>query len=55
MSGQLVMIIGFLLSKPLSMRFGKKLVFLVGLSFTALFTALFNNTAGGRRRCHIRA
>ncbi|MGB2870195.1 MAG: MFS transporter [Bacteroidota bacterium] len=41
MSGQLVMIIGVLLSKPLSMRFGKKGVFLTGLSCTALFTALF--------------
>lgn len=41
MLGQLIMIIGVVLSKPLSMRFGKRLVFMVGLFFTALFTALF--------------
>ena len=41
MSGQLVMILGVLVSKSLSERFGKKLVFVIGLSFTALFTALF--------------
>jgi len=41
MSGQFVMILGVLVSKALSERFGKKLVFVIGLSFTALFTALF--------------
>lgn len=41
MSGQLVTIFGVLASKALSMRFGKKAVFLVGLSLTTLFTALF--------------
>jgi GPH family glycoside/pentoside/hexuronide:cation symporter len=41
MSGQLVMILGVLVSKFLSERFGKKLVFVIGLSFTTLFTALF--------------
>ncbi len=41
MCGQLVMIIGVLASKFLSVRFGKKTVFLAGLSFTTLFTALF--------------
>jgi len=41
MMGQLVTIIGVLFSKMLADRFGKKNVFLVGLSFTTLFTALF--------------
>lgn len=41
MSGQLVMILGVVSSKWLSMRFGKKKVFLTGLFFTALFTGLF--------------
>jgi Na+/melibiose symporter-like transporter len=41
MCGQLVTILGVLCSKALAVRFGKKLVFLVGLSFTTLFTALF--------------
>jgi Na+/melibiose symporter-like transporter len=41
MSGQLVTILGVLASKALAMRFGKKTVFLVGLSLTTLFTALF--------------
>jgi Na+/melibiose symporter-like transporter len=41
MSGQLVTIIGVLFSKALAVRFGKKLVFLVGLSLTTLFTVLF--------------
>ena len=41
MSGQLVMILGVLSSKALSIRFGKKTVFLTGLAFTTLFTALF--------------
>jgi Na+/melibiose symporter-like transporter len=41
MSGQLVMILGVLASKWLAIRFGKRLVFLVGLSFTTLFTLLF--------------
>jgi glycoside/pentoside/hexuronide:cation symporter, GPH family len=41
MSGQLVMILGVLSSKWLSMRFGKKKVFLTGLLFTTLFTGLF--------------
>jgi Na+/melibiose symporter-like transporter len=41
-AGQLVTIAGvLLLSQPLSNRFGKKNVFLVGLSLTTLFTALF--------------
>ena len=41
MSGQLVMILGVLSSKFLSIRFGKKAVFVLGLLFTTLFTALF--------------
>jgi GPH family glycoside/pentoside/hexuronide:cation symporter len=41
MCGQLVMILGVLVSRRLSMRFGKRNVFLVGLFFTALFTGLF--------------
>jgi Na+/melibiose symporter-like transporter len=41
MCGQLVTILGVLCSKALAMRFGKKAVFLVGLFFTTLFTALF--------------
>jgi Na+/melibiose symporter-like transporter len=41
MCGQLVMILGVLSSKALSIRFGKKTVFLVGLFLTTLFTALF--------------
>jgi len=41
MSGQLVMILGVLASKALSVRFGKKSVFVAGLAFTTLFTALF--------------
>ena len=41
MTGQLVTILGVLASKALAMRFGKKSVFLVGLSLTTLFTALF--------------
>lgn len=41
MSGQLFTIIGVLCSKWLSMRFGKRNVFLFGLFFTALFTGLF--------------
>jgi len=41
MSGQLVTIFGVLMSKALSMRFGKKAVFLTGLLLTTLFTALF--------------
>jgi Na+/melibiose symporter-like transporter len=41
MCGQLVMILGVIASKPLSIRFGKKTVFLCGLGFTTLFTALF--------------
>jgi Na+/melibiose symporter-like transporter len=41
MSGQLVMILGVVASKFLSMRFGKKAVFVTGLAFTTLFTALF--------------
>jgi glycoside/pentoside/hexuronide:cation symporter, GPH family len=41
-AGQVVTIIGVLtLSQPLANRFGKKSVFLVGLSLTTLFTALF--------------
>ncbi len=41
MSGQLVTIIGVVASKFLSSRFGKKNVFLAGLFFTTVFTALF--------------
>lgn len=41
MSGQLVTIFGVLASKALAMRFGKKAVFLTGLSLTTLFTLLF--------------
>jgi Na+/melibiose symporter-like transporter len=41
MSGQLVTIIGVLFSTALAARFGKKMVYLVGLAFTTLFTALF--------------
>jgi Na+/melibiose symporter-like transporter len=41
MCGQLVMILGVISSKPLSMRFGKKPVFLVGLFLTAIFTGCF--------------
>jgi GPH family glycoside/pentoside/hexuronide:cation symporter len=41
MCGQLVMILGVLSSKALSIRFGKKAVFLVGLFLTTVFTALF--------------
>jgi glycoside/pentoside/hexuronide:cation symporter, GPH family len=41
MSGQLVTILGVLMSKTLAMRFGKKAVFLAGLSLTTVFTALF--------------
>ena len=41
MSGQIVTIIGVIFSKFLAMRFGKKNVFIVGLSLTTLFTALF--------------
>ncbi len=41
MSGQLVMILGVVASKFLSMRYGKKAVFATGLAFTTLFTALF--------------
>ncbi len=47
MAGQLVTIIGVLFSKTLSVRFGKKAVFLVGLSLTALFTALFITAPAG--------
>jgi Na+/melibiose symporter-like transporter len=41
MSGQLVMILGVLVSKALAIRFGKKKVFLVGLTLTGFWTALF--------------
>jgi GPH family glycoside/pentoside/hexuronide:cation symporter len=41
MCGQLVTIIGVLMSKALSERFGKKIVFIVGLFLTTVFTALF--------------
>lgn len=47
MGGQLVTIIGVMFSKALAVRFGKKLVFLVGLSFTTLFTVLFIIPAAG--------
>jgi Na+/melibiose symporter-like transporter len=41
MTGQIVTVIGVLFSKMLADRFGKKKVFVVGLSLTTLFTALF--------------
>ena len=41
MTGQLVTIFGVLASMALSIRFGKKAVFLAGLSLTTLFTLLF--------------
>ncbi|MGD0339134.1 MAG: MFS transporter [Bacteroidota bacterium] len=41
MCGMLANIIGVLFSKALAVRFGKKKVFIVGLSLTALFTGLF--------------
>jgi len=41
MSGQLFTIIGVLCSKWLSSKFGKRNVYLVGLLFTSIFTALF--------------
>ena len=41
MCGQLVMILGVLSSKALSVRFGKKTVFLIGLFGTTFFTVLF--------------
>lgn len=41
MAGQIVMILGVVVSKALSIRFGKKMVFGVGLALTTLFTLLF--------------
>jgi Na+/melibiose symporter-like transporter len=41
MCGMVCNIIGVLFSKALAVRFGKKSVYLVGLFFTTLFTALF--------------
>jgi glycoside/pentoside/hexuronide:cation symporter, GPH family len=41
MLGMAANIVGVLFSKALSVRFGKKTVFLTGLAFTTLFTALF--------------
>lgn len=41
MSGQLFTIIGVLCSKWLSTKFGKRNVYLVGLLFTSIFTAMF--------------
>jgi Na+/melibiose symporter-like transporter len=41
MTGQLITIFGVMASKYLAVRFGKKMVFMVGLSLTTLFTALF--------------
>jgi GPH family glycoside/pentoside/hexuronide:cation symporter len=41
MCGQVVTIIGVLISKALAIRFGKRNVFLVGLFLTAVFTSLF--------------
>lgn len=41
MCGMLANIIGVLFTKALAVRFGKKRVFIVGLSLTALFTGLF--------------
>lgn len=47
MSGQLVTIIGVLMSTYLAKRFGKKKVYLAGLFFTTLFTALFITVPAG--------
>jgi GPH family glycoside/pentoside/hexuronide:cation symporter len=47
MTGQLVTILGVLASKALAMRFGKKAVFLVGLSLTTIFTSLFITAPAG--------
>ncbi len=47
MCGQIVTIIGVLISKALAVRFGKRNVFLVGLFFTAVFTALFITLPAG--------
>jgi Na+/melibiose symporter-like transporter len=47
MTGQLVMIIGVIMSKVLAVRFGKRNVFLVGLFLTAVFTALFITLPAG--------
>ena len=41
MCGQFVTIIGVLFSTMLAARYGKKIVYLVGLFFTTVFTALF--------------
>jgi Na+/melibiose symporter-like transporter len=41
MCGMVCNIIGVLFSKALAVRFGKKSVYLIGLFFTTLFTALF--------------
>ena len=41
MCGMLANILGVLLSKSLSMRFGKKAVFVTGLFLTTVFTGLF--------------
>ncbi len=41
MTGSLVNVIGVLLAKPLADRFGKKLVFIVGLGSAAFFQSLF--------------
>ena len=41
MSGMLANIVGVLFSKSLSVRFGKKTVFITGLFFTSVFTGLF--------------
>lgn len=41
MAGQFVTILGVLVSTALATRFGKKSVFIIGLFFTAVFTALF--------------
>lgn len=41
MSGQIVTILGVICSTALAARYGKKTVYLVGLVFTTVFTALF--------------
>jgi Na+/melibiose symporter-like transporter len=41
MTGMGIQIIGILLSKPLAARFGKRSVFIFGLSFATFFTVLF--------------
>lgn len=47
MSGQVVTIVGVLFSTALAARYGKKKMYLVGLSLTAVFTALFITLPAG--------